>query len=213
MTLSPPLGSILDPQTILLARLAAVLAAGTEADVRAAVGAALEGGIPHPWGEELMLQTYLFAGFPRALNGTREWRRQLEARGAPRPAPEPDRSPETVRADGERTCAVVYGPFYEKLRANIRALHPLLDDWMITEGYGKVLSRPGLDLARRECCIVAACLATGQDRQLHSHLHGALHAGVTPADLRGLLDQLAPVVPPATLQPARLLLARVLGKD
>ena len=27
------------------------------------------------WVEELLLQTYLFAGFPRALNATREWRR------------------------------------------------------------------------------------------------------------------------------------------
>ena len=62
---------------------------------------------------------------------------------------------------------------YDRLRENIRHLHPLLDDWMIDEGYGKVLSRPGLDLPRRELCIVAACAATGQDRQLHSHLHGA----------------------------------------
>ena len=51
---------------------------------------------------------------------------------------------------------------------------------MITEGYGKVLSRPGLDLERRELCIVAACAATEQDRQLHSHLHGALNVGVAP---------------------------------
>ena len=69
---------------------------------------------------------------------------------------------------------------YERLRENIRDLHPLLDDWMIVEGYGKVLSRPGLDLARRELCIVAACAAAAQDRQLHSHLHGALNVGVAP---------------------------------
>ena len=77
------------------------------------------------------------------------------------------------------TCAAVYGSMYERLRENIRVLHPALDDWMITEGYGKVLSRPGLDLPRRELCIVAACAAAGQDRQLHSHLHGALNVGVS----------------------------------
>ena len=31
--------------------------------------------IPAAWVEELVLQTYLFAGFPRALNAMREWRR------------------------------------------------------------------------------------------------------------------------------------------
>ena len=37
------------------------------------------GPTPHDWIEELLLQTYLFAGFPRALNGMREWRRLAPA--------------------------------------------------------------------------------------------------------------------------------------
>ena len=41
--------------------------------------------------------------------------------------------------------------------ANIKALHPALDTWMIVDGYGKVLGRPQLDLARRELCVIAAC--------------------------------------------------------
>jgi alkylhydroperoxidase/carboxymuconolactone decarboxylase family protein YurZ len=60
----------------------------------------------------------------------------------------------------------VYGGMYERLRANVRELHPSLDAWMIVEGYGKVLSRPGLDLARRELCIVSACAAAEQDRDV-----------------------------------------------
>ena len=31
--------------------------------------------VPVPWVEEVILQSYLFAGFPRALNAAREWRR------------------------------------------------------------------------------------------------------------------------------------------
>jgi 4-carboxymuconolactone decarboxylase len=72
---------------------------------------------------------------------------------------------------------------YDRLRVNIRELHPALDAWMIVEGYGKVLSRPGLDLKRRELCVVAACAVLEQDRQLHSHLHGALNAGATTAEV------------------------------
>jgi 4-carboxymuconolactone decarboxylase len=91
-------------------------------------------------------------------------------------------------------------------------LHPLLDDWMITEGYGKVLSRPGLDLPRRELCIVAACAATAQDRQLHSHLHGALNAGASAGAIDGAVDALASVVAASRLRDVKLLWARVRGK-
>ena len=184
-------GSILTElahDTIALIRLSAVLAAGSEEDVRAALVIARE-RTPHPWIEELLLQTYLFAGFPRALNGMREWRRLQ-----PKPA-SPSKRETDVRALGEKTCAAVYGEMYERLRTNIRALHPDLDDWMIMEGYGKVLSRPELDLQRRELCIVAACAATGQDRQLQSHLHGARNVGVAESVIGAALDSLRGVIP------------------
>src|SRR5262249_47482573 len=152
------------------------------------------GAVPDRWVEEVLLQTYLFAGFPRALNAMREWRRIH-----PTVASSPEsRTP--TRADGEATCERVYGTMYDRLRENIRHLHPLLDDWMITEGYGKVLSRPALDLPRRELCIVAACAATGQDRQLHSHLHGALNAGASPTAIETAVDALGDVLGPSRLR-------------
>jgi 4-carboxymuconolactone decarboxylase len=98
---------------------------------------------------------------------------------------------------------------YERLRDNVRALHPALDEWMILEGYGKVLSRPGLDLPRRELCIVAACAATGQERQLHSHLHGARNAGVAEVVVRAALDALRGLIDGARVDDADRLLGRV----
>ena len=180
----------LDNATRALIRLAAALAGSAEDPVRTALQEAHR-AVPHAWVEELLLQTYLFAGFPRALNGMREWRRLV-------PSPTVDAGamePRDVTRDGEVTCARVYGDMYERLRRNIRALHPLLDDWMIGEGYGKVLSRPALDLERRELCIVAACAATGQDRQLQSHLHGARNAGASDSVVTGTLAALQDMVP------------------
>jgi 4-carboxymuconolactone decarboxylase len=139
------------------------------------------------WIEELILQTYLFGGFPRGLNAMREWRR-ASGRRAPT-ADDGERLDATAEwaRQGERTCRTVYGEMYDRLRVNIRELHPALDAWMIVEGYGKVLSRAGLDLKRRELCIVAACAVQGQERQLHSHLHGALNAGATVAEVDATL--------------------------
>ena len=198
----------LDDATRRLVRLAAVVTAGTEQQVRAELTGSHQAISPE-WVEELLLQTYLFAGFPRALNAMREWRR-LEPHAAS-PGTERD-DPAERRHDGEATCAVVYGNSYDRLRHNIRQLHPRLDDWMIEEGYGKVLSRPGLDLVRRELCIVAACAAAGQDRQLHSHLHGARNAGASIATIDATLDAIGDLLGDDRARSVDLLWARVRGK-
>ena len=206
-----PSTSGLDAATRVLVQLSAAIAASDEATVRSWLLQAAR-DVPPVHVEELVLQSYLFCGFPRALNAAREWRRASQL-----PAPASDEAEdvqlgEEWRERGEQTCAAVYDGMYEKLRLNVRDLHPALDAWMVVDGYGKVLSRPGLDLPRRELCIVAACAAMGQDRQLHSHLRGALNVGVEPATLAETLDALADLVGADRIRPARLLLARIVGK-
>ena len=200
----------LDVPTEALVRLAAIIAGGDEAALRAGVADVRDARTPAVWVDELVLQSYLFSGFPRMLNAAREWRRVMPA--SPVRVAEPEEDVATWRARGEATCRAVYGAMYDKLRHNVDAMHPRLDRWMVDEGYGKVLSRPALDLPRRELCIVAACAATGQDRQLHSHLHGALNVGVAPDVVVAALESLRPVVGEERAHAARLLLARVIGK-
>jgi 4-carboxymuconolactone decarboxylase len=206
-----PSTSGLDAATRVLVQLSAAIAAGDEAMIRSWLLQAAR-DVPPLHVEELLLQSYLFCGFPRALNATREWRRVSQLA-----APASDEAEDVLRGEewrerGEQTCAAVYDGMYEKLRLNVRDLHPALDAWMVVDGYGKVLSRPGLDLQRRELCIVAACAAMGQDRQLHSHLRGALNVGVEPAALSETLDALADLVGADHVRSARLLLARIVGK-
>lgn len=123
--------------------------------------------------EEVILQSHLFIGFPDALSALATWR---EVSGLPAP-PVADEDAAEWQARGERVCAAVYGANYGKLRENVRGLHPDVDGWMVTGGYGRVIGRPGLDLATRELCIAALLAAWKVPRQLHSHLRGALNAG------------------------------------
>jgi len=183
---APGIVSALDMETRDLIAFAVTIAVGAEGAVRDGAARAARAVRPE-WAEELILQSYLFVGFPRALNAMRAWRK-ASGRAAPRADADPDTGAAAWRARGEATCATVYGPMYERLRVNIRGLHPALDDWMIEEGYGRVLGRPGLDLKRRELCVAAVCAATEQDRQLHSHLHGARHAGASAAEIDAALE-------------------------
>jgi len=133
--------------------------------------------------EEVILQSYLFLGYPIALNAFGRWR-TVSGREAPPAAPD---AWEAWAERGENVCRTVYGGQYEGLRRNVRALHPDMERWMVVEGYGKVLGRTGLPLAVRELCVAALLAVLGAPRQLHSHLRGALNAGATKGEVEEAL--------------------------
>jgi len=198
----------LDARVRHLVRIAGAIAGSPEGQMRATLSEAID-EVDQAAVEEIILQSYLFAGFPRTLNAARAWRAVSERSAPEADADESSADLETWRERGEETCAVVYGDHYEKLRENIRALHPALDEWMIVDGYGKVLSRPGVDLRTRELCVVAACAVSGQQRQLHSHLHGALNAGASAGELAAILDALADLISRDDLSRYRQLLQKI----
>jgi 4-carboxymuconolactone decarboxylase len=184
----------LDPQTRDLVRFAAAIAQGYEPELRERLGKLRSSQVPAGWIEELLLQSVLMVGYPRALIGFTIWRKLSGL-----PAPESDPDQDYTRATdwterGEQLCAVVYGENYRKLRESVRTLHPALDSWMITEGYGRTLARPGLDLRRRELCTVVQTAVLEAPRQLHSHLRGALNAGATFGQIEGALSIVNPLL-------------------
>jgi len=199
---------IFDDQMRHLVRIAAAVAGATLGVARRVLGEAKDHAAPEAI-DEVLLQSYLFAGFPRTINAFTVWR---ELSGVVAPAADHmsdvARAPEWA-ASGERACRTVYGPVYDALRDNIRALHPALDAWMVVDGYGKVLSRPTLDLARRELCIVAACAAAEQAPQLRSHLRGARNCCASLDDLSHTIAALSDVVSRDAMASAREALAQL----
>jgi len=160
--------------------------------------------------EEALLQSYLFLGFPAAIEGLRRWRNL----GVEPPAVTEE---DTVlwMERGERTCAMVYGDHYATLRDNIAHFHPDLDRWMVLEGYGKVLGRPTLDLAVREMLILAMLVVQGESgrRQLRSHLKGALNVGVRPGDVVRAIERAAAFASPQNRELALKLWSVILANS
>ncbi|MEW5931409.1 MAG: carboxymuconolactone decarboxylase family protein [Gemmatimonadota bacterium] len=173
----------LDPAREALVALAAALATRGAAVVREAVRRAAREADPDA-AEEVLLQSHLFVGFPDALGALAAWR---EASGRPAPASLGEGC-EGWTGRGERVCARVYGANYPKLRANVAGVHPEMDRWMVEGGYGRVIGRPGLDLATRELCIAALLAVWNTPRQLHSHLRGALNAGASADEVEAAVE-------------------------
>lgn len=155
-------------------------AADVSGEIDRAARAVRSGELEQREVEEALLQSHLFLGYPAALSALAAWRERV-----PEPPPETDPlagpgAADARRERGEETCRRVYGRAYDKLRDRVGSLHPALDRWMVSEGYGKVLARPGLPLVDRELCIAAVLAVLGHGPQLHSHVRGALRAGAEP---------------------------------
>jgi 4-carboxymuconolactone decarboxylase len=61
--------------------------------------------------------------------------------------------------------------------------HPDLADWILADGYGRVLSRPGLPIRERELIVVAVLAALKLPKQLESHVRGALRVGASEREV------------------------------
>jgi alkylhydroperoxidase/carboxymuconolactone decarboxylase family protein YurZ len=177
-----------------LARIAALAAVGRTGDLGREVAAAR--GIPLRALRETLLQVYLFAGFPRTVNA-------LEVLGE-RPPDAPERvTPAEARRRGAALFRRVYGPDAGRVLDAIGGRHPEFRDWIVADAYGKVLGRPGLSAAERECLAVALLAALDLPRQQVAHVRGALRCGARPADVAAALDGVKGIAPAAAVRFAR----------
>ena len=137
----------------------------------------------HGLGLEVILQTHLFAGYPRTINALAAVRKLGCTLNTSIDAPY-----EQWRTDGENLCSQIYAGAYSKLRDAIGALHVDLESWMLEMGYGRVLSRPGPSAMQREFGVLAVLSGQNVKPQLMSHLRGALHVGASIEALERVLE-------------------------
>jgi 4-carboxymuconolactone decarboxylase len=183
-----------------LVRLSAAIAGGPGQDVALRAREAIDAGLSRERLYEAVLQSYLFLGFPRAIEAFFAVAPVLAARGGAAAGVSAAAGAGAVsapdvarwRREGESLCRRVYGRNYEKLVSVIRDLSPDLAEWMLVEGYGKTLSRPGLDPADREYAVVAILTVTRMWRQLRSHAIGTVNVGGTRAGVKAAIGLCEP---------------------
>jgi 4-carboxymuconolactone decarboxylase len=186
---------------------------GRSEDLRELFHWALERRVPLRSIRESILQAFLFAGYPRAIHAFEILAEVLEERGIDVP-PRRDRTPPRAGASaffrrrGRSLFEEVYREDAGLVIDRIRGFHPEFMDWILEDAYGKVLSRPFLDLKTREILSTALLTALTLPRQLTPHIRGALRAGAKPREVREAILQLEVVLTKAAVREALVRLER-----
>lgn len=186
---------------------------GRSADLTDAMHWALDRRVGSDLIREAILQTFLFAGYPRALHAFEVFDAVLEDRGLAGRARQdrlPPRAslPAFFRRRGRALFEEIYRGDANLVMNRIRGFQPEFMDWIIEDAYGKVLSRPYLDLKTREILSSALLTVLRLPRQLTPHMRGAIRAGARPAELSEAIGQLELFLAPSKLQMARVRLER-----
>ena len=126
--------------------------------------------------EEAILQTLLFAGFPKTIEALKQLRTHFPVNHGAKHVGDHKKA-------GEATSQIIYGNHHSKLKQVMDELHPDLTRWMIEDGYGRVLSRPGLTLQEREISVLASLMTSGMINQFQAHVRGALYVGLSKVDI------------------------------
>lgn len=144
---------------------------------------------------EAILQTHLFAGYPRTLNALGAFREACKAVSNPlsgeiklRNTPLEGDDMALFRQRGGKLFAQLYGTLAPKIDQIARDASPDLGDWALVEGYGRVLARDVLKPAQRSLCIIAALMPLDVLPQLKGHVQGAVNLGHSPEALWKLHD-------------------------
>jgi len=183
------------PVTRALAYYSAAIAVADDDLMSAAIDRGKDVGVVRDEFYEIVLQSYLFLGFPRMLQAALHLDRLIPNRSRPTGTALPGGGDTQVWYDhGLQLCRRVYEDAFESLRGKVEPTAPEVFTWMIVEGYGKVLSRPGLEIVDRELSIVAFLMAENRPVQLYSHMRGALNVGAGRERLQSVVEDLGPAV-------------------
>jgi len=136
---------------------------------------------------ESLLQNYLFTGYPTAmisLKILKEYYPKLES------VLHESWNLNKYRERGTKNCKKIYGRKFDKLISNVKSFSPELSDWLLLEGYGKVMGRQGLSLKQRELNNVSVLTALKFEDQLYSHINGAFRTKSAKEQIESVINNL-----------------------
>ena len=177
-----------------IAAIAAFTAAGQLPQLREALTDGLGAGLTVSEINEILVQMYAYAGFPRSLNGIGAFMALVEERRAQgisdpagrQPSPLPDGT-DILQLGTDNQTRLAGTP----VTGALFTFAPAIDQFLKAHLFGDIFVRDTLDWQSREIATVAALAnLDGVESQLQSHVGIALNTGLTETDLRALISVL-----------------------
>ena len=175
--------------------IAAFAAAGDIAKLNLSIEQGLDAGLTISEVQEVLVQVYAYAGFPRSLNALGELMKVLEARkkrdieDAPgtlptKAAPKGD---DLLKAGTANQTKLVGAP----VKGALFEFAPAIDEYLKTHLFGDIFERDNLDWKAREVATVSMLsVLPGAEAQVQSHMQISKNIGLTT----GQLGQLAGIL-------------------
>lgn len=160
--------------------LSAAIAGGDNKTIEMVMTSTIKSGVDLRMIDEIVLQSHLFLGFPAMIEASRILASLRQPRSASVRLPRgySEAQCRSWNRDGIKKMRHIYGGHFDSLIRYINSFSPRILGWMINDGYGRVLSRPGLSFDQRELSIVAILTVTGYLNQLRAHIRGAVNVGL-----------------------------------
>ncbi len=175
--------------------IAASMAVGDMPRLNAVLNRGLDAGLSISEAKEILVQLYAYVGFPRSLNALGELMKVVEERKQRGIQDAPGREPgkaiptsDALRAVGTAnqtkiSGAPVAGPLFD--------FAPVINQFLQTHLFGDIFERDNLDWQSRELATVGALAAMpGVESQLRSHMAASIRVGLSPTQLRQLIQGL-----------------------
>jgi alkylhydroperoxidase/carboxymuconolactone decarboxylase family protein YurZ len=171
-----------------IAALAAALSPGNLEHLRVILPKVLPTPLPPAVAYEVLLQSHLFFGFAQSIEAAKVFAEVVPCERTDEGFVSTEKTgSEEQQRRGRALCERIYYPNFERLMSNLGKTSPELAEWMVVDGYGKVLSRPGPTELEREIASIVFLAISGHQVQLHSHVRGARNLGATPDLIRSAL--------------------------
>lgn len=199
--------------------IAAFTAGGDLERLKPALGQGLESGLTINEVNEILVQMYAYAGFPRSLNGLTTFMAVVDERKAKGIQDEQGRQASPLPEDMDKDA---YGA---RVRADLSGLEeipttlapyqefaPIIDTFLKEHLFADIFARDVLTHQERELATIAALAnMTGTAGQLSFHLGAAMNSGLSEDQLHGFVEVLEAKVGETQAQTAREVLAGVLA--
>ncbi|KHT64424.1 4-carboxymuconolactone decarboxylase [Photobacterium gaetbulicola] len=197
--------------------IAAFTASGNIDELKVSFTEGLEAGLTINEIKEVLVQLYVYAGFPRSLNGLTAFMEVMSEREANGVKDTVGKSASPLPTD---QTSLEFGTVNQTkligapLSGALFDFSPQVDEYLKAHLFGDIFERDVLTWKEREIATIAALAnIPGVNSQLASHYNISMNNDITPAQLQAFVKVLERKCGAAIAENAQAVLAQVLSTD